>query len=177
MKYDSAPGLNLVMWTRTKIGRYVQLFFCIESILFSKCMYNCTSKIAKNISASHSILWKFTNMVVDLDSDESEIIRNLESGSVINSGSGFLEICFLRCLDYLHCICIFHQQSGSKNVQVLKTAFFAMFRWSADLQFKCTVFFINNPDPDPKLRWKPDPIFFPGSTTLLTKQKCRRWCQ
>ncbi len=47
-----------------------------------------------------------------------------------------------------------------------------MFRWSADLQFKCTVFFIDNPDPnsDPKVRLMPDLNPDPGknfgSTTL-----------
>jgi hypothetical protein len=33
-------------------------------------------------------------MVVDLDPDGSEIICNLKSGEVINSGSGFLKISF-----------------------------------------------------------------------------------
>jgi hypothetical protein len=47
------------------------------------------------------------------------------------------KVYFLRYLDYLQFIGNFHQQSGSKNVQVLKNQLFVMFRLSADLQFKC----------------------------------------
>ncbi len=49
-------------------------------------------------------------------------------------------------------ICIFHKQSGCKNVQILKNQLFLCID---DLQFN--VFVINNPDPVPKLKENPDP--------------------
>ncbi len=61
------------------------------------------------------------------------------------------KLAFLRCLDYLQFICVFHQQSRSKSVQVFKKSVFL--RCLADLQIcSSNVIFINNPDPDLKIK-------------------------
>ncbi len=85
----------------------------------------------------------------------------------------------LRCLDYLQFICIFHQQSKSKNVQIFKNLLFC--DGLDDLQIcSSNVFFINNPYP--KLRWKPDQDTDPeknnfGSTIHNTVKCGARLCK